>query len=188
MIGRYARIAVLALVAAAAAPTPDAAAQAPATDIEQESARLYRLGEAKFRAGEIEQAISAFEAGYKLSPRPEFLFNLAQCHRALGRRAETIRYLEQFVASAPDHAFRPQAETTLGELRRAAEEERRAQAQTQALLVREAPPPAPPPERASRRAWWIAGGLVLVAGTIGAVWYVRSRGDDGLGRVTLPPP
>lgn len=179
-----ATIAVLALAVCAPAV---ARADTPTSEQEQESARLYALGETEFRAGEMTKAIDAFDAGYRLSPRPEFLFNLAQCYRALGKRAEAIRYLERFIDAAPQHAFRTQAEKTLDELRRAEAEER----QTQKIV---APPPPPPPrpapthESSSHRAWWIAAVVVVAGGlTAGAIWFTADHGDDGLGRVALPP-
>ena len=64
---------------------------------DEDPVQLYRRGQEAFGAGRYEEAIDAFSAGYKIDPRPEFLLNLAQCHRALGHREQAIQYLERFL-------------------------------------------------------------------------------------------
>lgn len=162
-----------------------AAADEP--DRQERSRQLYVEGRAEFEAGHVEAAIDAFERGYALDPRPEFLLNLAQSYRALGRRAEAIRYLERFISEAPDHELRPAAEKTLGELRRA-------EAQSGSGVTARPPrPPRPRPvpivpapretapvERDERRLspWlWVAASAVVVIGG-GVALYFAMRSDD----------
>lgn len=172
---------------------------------------LYQAGQERFQAGRYAEAIDAFERGYTLDPRPEFLLNLAQSYRALGRRAEAISYFERFIAAAPDHELRPAAERTLTDLRREEESERRSAPATP-------PPPTPPPAgrapapprrlslvstereparraetapRGSSRVWlWAAVGAALLAGG-GVALYLGTRGGDDadvIDTVRLPDP
>lgn len=191
---RLAATALLALILVAA---PRAASAGGPGDGER-SRELFRLGQERFQAGEIEAAIAAFAEGYALDPRPEFLLNLAQSYRALGRRAEAITYFERFIAAAPDHALRPAAERTLAELRRAEEEE---------AAARRAREPAPRPlplvpaggERSpvaddtaprSGRSWlWVAvGAAVVVGGGVALYFAMRGGDDDVIDTIRLPDP
>jgi tetratricopeptide (TPR) repeat protein len=62
------------------------------------------------RAENFREAIAAFEAGYAASPRPEFLLNIANCHRKLDDLAAARRFYRRFLDQAPaDHPARPQS-------------------------------------------------------------------------------
>jgi tetratricopeptide (TPR) repeat protein len=159
------------LVGVFAAPRP-VHADPPAT-----AAALYTRGEAEFRAGKIDDAIESFSRGYALESRPEFLLNLAQCYRALGRRGEAITHLERFIKAAPDHALRPNAERTLDELRRAEAIER----------VALAPKLAPSPQRSSRTWLWVTIGATVVLGASVAVYVGARGGRDVDDTIRLPP-
>jgi len=157
----------LAAAPAAADPQPDAV----------RSRELYQLGRQRFEAGDLEQAIDAFQKGYALDPRPEFLLNLAQSYRALGRRAEAIAFFERFIAAAADHPLRRAAEKTLAELRRE-EAAARAEARRLPLVPVEQRAPPAPIERHRSRAWiWAAAGAVVVLGGAAAI-YLATRPDD----------
>jgi tetratricopeptide (TPR) repeat protein len=184
------------------APPPAAADAPPAARARQ----LYAEGSEHFRSGRIARAIAAFEQGYRLVPRPEFLLNLSQCYRALGQRARAMGYLRRFVRVAPDHPLRPAAEHTLAELTAAAQP-----ALPRPVTRREAPAPVPvpsslrreliadlpdePPRTRRRRsgAWrWVlvGAGIAATAAGIALGVYYGTRADDPaeLGTVTLPPP
>jgi hypothetical protein len=180
---------------------------------DEDPVQLYRRGQEAFAAGRYEEAIDAFSAGYKLDPRPEFLLNLAQCHRALGRREQAIQYLERFLEEAPAaHKLRPAAERTLAELKRSAPPPE-PEVEPEPDADREAEPPprpvgpprvtadprppdpvtAPPTETTrggSSRLWvWVAaaGAVVAIATT---VFLISSR-DGGVevdDTIRLPPP
>ena len=163
-------------------PVPDEATRS-------EAQRLYRLGEVHFRAGRLEEALRAFEDGHRLLPRAEFLLNLAQCHRALGRPREAIAFLRRFVAEAPAHPLRPAAERTLGELERSLPPPvlvAQPRPTTPPLLP---PPPPPPPSPPPSRTWvWITlGATAIVGGLVGAVLATRPDDRRALGTVMLPP-
>jgi tetratricopeptide (TPR) repeat protein len=155
-------------------------------DSRAEAARLYRLGEEQFRTGQVEAAIGSFEAGHALSGLPEFLLNLGQCHRALGRYALAISHLERFVAEAPTHALRAATEKTILELQRA----QAAQVPPQAL-PRAEPPSAPVVTEAPRpKTWlWLAGAVLVLGGGAAAGLALANSGRPPiLGTVVVPAP
>jgi tetratricopeptide (TPR) repeat protein len=61
---------------------------AVATEVSDEAKAQARekftQGNEAYARGEFRQALTAFDAAYKLAPLPGFLFNVAQCHRQLG--------------------------------------------------------------------------------------------------------
>lgn len=177
-----AALVALALAAGAAAADPAAGAD--------RARQLFELGRQRFEAGDLEQAIDAFQEGYQLDPRPEFLLNLAQSYRALGRRREAIDHFERFIAAAPDHPLRPAAERTLAELRREEAAARAAAAEARPVpLVPVARPAAAPAPAAHRSRFWIwaAAGAAVVLGGAAAV-YFATRPDEPRVIDTVPLP
>src|SRR4029079_4389597 len=79
---------------------------APAT-VEQAKQHFAR-SVACAQAGECGAAMVEFEAAYQLVPRPNALYNIAQCQERLFRYDLAIRYYEQYLqvapADAPDRA------------------------------------------------------------------------------------
>jgi tetratricopeptide (TPR) repeat protein len=112
---RHAFVAALVL---AAAPTAHAqpAATAPVNAVD-EAHQHFLAGEAAYRAGHWADALEQFSAGFGLDPRPEFLLNLAQTRRHLGRLDEAIANCESFLAVAPTSPLAGQVWKLLGELR-----------------------------------------------------------------------
>ena len=170
--------------------------------------QLYAAGSEHFRGGRIQQAIAAFEQGFRLVPRPEFLLNLSQCYRALGQRGRAMGYLRRFVHVAPQHPLRPAAEHTLAELAatdpatpQPARAPRFAEAplpgpgpsSLRRELIAALPEERPPAPRRRSRAWrWVlvGTGIAAVAAGIALGAYYGTRSDDPaeLGTLTLPPP
>lgn len=71
---------LLTLGSAAALPTTDARAQASSAAIEQAKIE-FGIGAQAYATGKFGLAVSAFERAFKLVPRPEILFSLAQAER-----------------------------------------------------------------------------------------------------------
>src|ERR1043165_2668234 len=61
----------------------------------------FDQGAVFFAAKDYEAAISAFEAGYALDPRPEILFAWAQAARLSGDCPSAIVLYERFLAGQP---------------------------------------------------------------------------------------
>jgi hypothetical protein len=85
------------------------------SDDELRKARAhYQAGSALYDAHSYEDAVREFWAGYRLSPRPEFLLNLGQSYRKLDdlphARALFARFLKE---ASPDAPERPQAQKLL---------------------------------------------------------------------------
>src|SRR5262245_28230044 len=81
----------------------------------------YESGTVAYKAGRYADAISEFEIGYALSPRPEFLLSLAQSYRRLGRYPEAREYCDRFLAVAPSAAIAAEVTRLIGIIK---EEER----------------------------------------------------------------
>lgn len=134
-----------------------------------------------FRQGDYDGAIQAFTAAYVLSPKPLFLFNIAQAHRKAGRPKEALLAYQLFLRKAPDTPLRAETEAYM-ELARAQLELKGRSAP--ALVPTE---PAPPPRPAGsaprvplyRRGW--------VWGIVGASVAAAAGIAIGLGLSTRPP-
>ncbi len=116
--------------AAPAAPSgsDQPAATAPASkeeilaspDVLETAKRHFKQGVAFADAGNCGGAVVEFEAAYNIIPRPNALYNIAQCQERLFRYDLAISYYERYLKEAPpDAADRPAvaaALQTLGNL------------------------------------------------------------------------
>jgi len=136
--------------------------------------KLYAL--ARFR-----EALDEYQLAFDASPRPELLFDIAQCYRNLGDYPAAVFSYRKYLQLAPDAANREQVEQLIGEL-----ETRQDQRDTQRFgLAPAAEPaipapapaaPAPAPTPLYRRWWlWTAAGAVAVAAG-GVAIYAATRG------------
>jgi len=88
-------IALALLVAMALPGVAVAGDKARARELYNEGTRLYDVGE--FR-----QALDSFKKGYLTYEEPAFLFNMAQCYRQLGEKAEAIRTYRSYLRRMTD--------------------------------------------------------------------------------------
>ena len=95
------------------------AAQAALPDTAEQMARA-EMGQAQtaYDTGEFDQALAHYAEAYRLKPLPGFLFNLAQCHRQLGRHERAAFFYQRFLDLAPEAANADQARDLLREMRR----------------------------------------------------------------------
>lgn len=78
----------------------------------------FRQAVAFAEAGDCGAAIVEFEAAYQLVPRPNALYNIAQCQERLFRYDLAIRYHERYLQEAPlDAPDRPAVNAALSTLR-----------------------------------------------------------------------
>jgi hypothetical protein len=84
-------------------------ALAEGSDVERAKA-YFALGQADFRDHRYEGAIANFGAGYKLSPQPLFLFNIAQCARLANHAQLAIDSYQRYLAEEKDPNALPLAE------------------------------------------------------------------------------
>jgi tetratricopeptide (TPR) repeat protein len=105
----------------------------PAAD-EAEARRQLKLGAQLYQSQKYAAAIAAFEVGYALVPRPQFLLNIGQAYRQLGKLDLAEEYLQRFVTqSRPGELGREEALALLLKIK-----------QARPAPVTEAPPPPPP--------------------------------------------
>jgi hypothetical protein len=149
---------------------------------EEQARKHFEAGQARYAEGKWREALSEFELGYALSPRPEFLVNFAQVYRRLGQHARALVECERFLATSPPPALAEQTRRLMGVIR---EEQARTavdsaplqpQPQEQPPVLRPPPvvQPAPvvvppvvaqPPPRRSRA--WIWGVVVPSVAVVG---------------------
>jgi tetratricopeptide (TPR) repeat protein len=90
---------------------------ARAADPTAEKARAhFQQGDTYFKLEKYANALQEFEQAYLAKQDPSFLYNIAQCHRLMGNRAEAIRFYKRYLADAPAAANRPVAEKHIRDL------------------------------------------------------------------------
>jgi tetratricopeptide (TPR) repeat protein len=78
------RVAVLVAVALAVAPL-SARAEDAGRGVEAQARAKFAEGNVSYDLAQFQKALDAYSEAYRLMPLPGFLFNIAQCHRQLGR-------------------------------------------------------------------------------------------------------
>lgn len=90
---------------------------AGAADPIAEKARAhFQQGDTYFKLEKYANALQEFEQAYLAKQDPSFLYNIAQCHRLMGNRAEAIRFYKRYLNDAPAAANRPVAEKHIRDL------------------------------------------------------------------------
>jgi tetratricopeptide (TPR) repeat protein len=109
-VGLAVWLAALAAAAQTSAP-PDSAAATAAHHEEQERAmqaadtearQHFQVGKALLDAGRFAQAAEEFEAAYRLSGRPQLLYNLYVASRDAGQLDKAVESLRTYLAKVPD--------------------------------------------------------------------------------------
>lgn len=99
--GASAWLVVLAL--AAFASQSHASAQATAAAQDDDAARShFRLGQAHYENGSFAQAAAEFEEAYRLSRRPQLLYNVFVAHRDAGQLQQATEALRAYLELVPD--------------------------------------------------------------------------------------
>lgn len=87
-----------------AAPEATGEAAGPSPEQEEEARSRFRQGLVLARGGDCGAALAEFEASYRLVPRPNTLFNMAQCEERLHRYDLAISQYERYLEIAPADA------------------------------------------------------------------------------------
>ena len=193
-----ARIAAIVTAGLVASLVSARAAAAP-SEKEREARAHFQAGEARFKAGAFDEALTEYQAGYDAKPLPGFLVNIAQCQRRLGDLKTARVTYQKFILVAPDSPLVPQVRSMIAEIDgllansegskpadEPAKEEDKPEpvappapkvepTATAPVLIETSHAPAPAPERSSHRWWlWTAIGAAVVGGAVTA--YAVTRG------------
>ena len=153
---------------------------------------FFETGSKHFDLGEFDEALRDFKEGYRLKEDPVFLFNIAQCQKALQLRPDAIRSYKTYLRRRPGAPNRADVELKIAALER---DEAEAAARPKNEPKPEAPIAKPDPMPvavvvASRpqptpvyKKWWvwtIVGGVVAVGVGVGlGVGLTRNHGSVG---------
>jgi hypothetical protein len=114
LVGRLLRspaVAELARLRAPAAPAPP-----PPADAATRARAHAQQGTAHYNLDQWNPALAEYQAAYMIFQDPALLFNIAQCHRKLGHRAEALDYFRKYLRNAPTASNRPEVEKRIEEL------------------------------------------------------------------------
>jgi tetratricopeptide (TPR) repeat protein len=78
--------------------SPPAVASEVSAEAKAEARERFTQGNEAYARGEFLQALTAFDAAYKLVPLPGFLFNVAQCHRQLGAYERAAFFYRRYLS------------------------------------------------------------------------------------------
>jgi hypothetical protein len=62
----------------------------------------YTKAENLYRVERFQDAFTEYQEAYLAKPEPNLLFNMAQCQRKMGNRAEAVRFYRRFLAAKPN--------------------------------------------------------------------------------------
>jgi len=116
-------------------------------DAKTEAAREHYLqGNAYYKLDRYKEALGEYEAAYIAHPDPSLLYNIAQCHRLMGNRAEALKFYRRFLADQPQSPNRALTEKHIRELEAAQD---KPAAGVVAPLITAEPAKTPPPTGAA---------------------------------------
>ena len=78
----------------------------------------HKAGVTHYDLAEYGSALEEFKAAYRSVQDPSLLFNIAQCHRKLGQRADALSFYRSYLRRSPEGATRVEAEHHIQELER----------------------------------------------------------------------
>jgi tetratricopeptide (TPR) repeat protein len=140
--------------------------------------------------GEFDQALREAVEAYRIDPLPAILFNIGQCHRALGHWDKAVFFFQRYLSKLPAAPNRKNVEELLAASRRQLKEQQRrpapAQPASQSVVVVSPRPllpaatrPAPPPpktESAPPAAVSTAGEVEARPARSNAPWWLVGTG------------
>ena len=112
----------------------------------------FREGTRQFDLGDFASALAAFKKAYLHHEDPAILYNIAQCQRQLGEKAEALRSYRVFLLKEPNSRERPQIEKIVAELQAAIDHDKAAASQPPTGVVAPKPTSPEPAEHAPKEA------------------------------------
>lgn len=169
---------------AAAPKTPEAEQQAEeqraVASIDQEARQHFMIGRTLYEAGRFQQAAEEFEQAYRLSRRPQLLYNVYVANREAGNLRAAIDALSSYLDEVPDAPDRINLKARLERMqaqlahqieqeeraRRATEEAERARAASRTRTVK---------ERSNVPFYVMGAGGALLAASLGTGLVARNK-------------
>jgi tetratricopeptide (TPR) repeat protein len=155
-------VAAMAGFALVLAPSLSFAQAKPASASDQEAAKAHYLaGSAYYEQADYADAVREFNEAYRLSKRPDLLYNLAISYERLDQFDHAIDALQRYLVEKPEAQDRALIQSRIENL-----EKRRDTPKPPAPPVAAAPapaPPPPPPRRPRHLPSLVVGGLGAAA-------------------------
>jgi tetratricopeptide (TPR) repeat protein len=151
-------------------------------DRELEAKQHFQLGSTFYDSGRFREAAEEFDEAYRLSGRPQLLYNLYVAYRDDGRLAESVEALSAYLKAVPDAPdrinLRARLESMQAQLAARRKREAEAQRAGEAPAVMAEPADDVPPAR-SVVPWVLMGaGSALVVASIGTGLAAKSGSDE----------
>jgi tetratricopeptide (TPR) repeat protein len=99
-------------MAAASASAPAKATRNPTAEAKAHANRGTNL----YNLGRFSEALAEYEAAYLAIQDPPFLFNIAQCHRKMGKNKEALDSYRTYLRVAPEAPNRTEVQKRISEL------------------------------------------------------------------------
>ena len=101
----------------------------------------FAEGQRRYDLNEFEAALENFKRAYLAFEDPAFLYNIAQCHRQLGNKNESVKFYRSYLRKVPDASNADEVKTIVATL----ETEIAAEKAAAAHPALSTPPPTAPP-------------------------------------------
>jgi tetratricopeptide (TPR) repeat protein len=118
----------------------------PDDKAEAEASEHVRKAAEAFRAGRFDEAMTEFEAGYAIVPRPAFVLNMGHVQRQAGNLARARDLYQRYLTAEPGSPQRAEVEGVIAEIDKQLAEQARARA-AKSADGQGASSPAPPQRR-----------------------------------------
>jgi hypothetical protein len=109
--------------------------------------QAYLEGSKYYDLNQFDQALEAFKRAYWNYEEPVFLYNIAQCLRALKRKPEALDFYRSYLRKAPNATNRAEVQRLIGEMEQAVAQEKAVTTGPPQGTLAETKPAAPPPEK-----------------------------------------
>jgi tetratricopeptide (TPR) repeat protein len=103
-------------LATAPVATPAMAVRNPTRNPTIEAKAHAQRGTSLYNLGRFAEALAEYEAAYLAVQDPPFLFNIAQCHRKLGKNKEALDAYRTYLRVAPEAPNRSEVQKRIAEL------------------------------------------------------------------------
>jgi tetratricopeptide (TPR) repeat protein len=88
-----------------------------AADDARSGRRRAAAGDAEYKSGDFQKALSDFEEAYRILNEPALYFHIANCHRSLNHTEEAIRYYSMYLEEVPTAANAKAVRKIIAELK-----------------------------------------------------------------------